>query len=306
MLGVGPAATPWLGATSDIAFIVAALAFLGKRPAWQGLIYGAALISPAVMMGIERGNNDYIVFSLVVAGLFLMLGNTVLRRISGTTLLLAAILLKLFPIFSAAVILLRRRRLLVPASILILAGALYFLTIRDTLDAIAHNTHREVFYSYGAEVAFVGLAKYFGVASAPAWKLPILGFVAAVALLLGFGNRTSFALSADRWGAGFATGAAIFLFSFCVASSFDYRLSFLLLALPQLMDWSADRGSLAQRCLARVTIAAILIALWLSFYSVKVRLIDEVFTWLTFFLLLAMMTAAGLRFLAWLPARQEI
>ncbi len=301
LLGIGPRATPWLGAGIDIAFFAAAIAFLGRRPPWQGLVYGAALISPAVMMGIERGNNDFLVFALVAAGLGLVVGKSSLRLSLGTSALIVATALKLFPILSIAMVLVRRRSLWLPALVVAVTGAVYFLAIRDSLDAIARNTHREVFYSYGAEVLFIGLEKYLALKGALAWKAPVLACVVAGALSLGFLCRASFELRDDRWGAGFAAAGAIYLFSFIVASSFDYRLAFLLLGLPQLMDWAAVREDRAQRMLAILAIAAILLALWLSFYSVKIRLVDELFTWTTFFLLLTMMTAATLRFLAWLP-----
>ncbi len=301
-LGVGPGITPWLGAAIDLGFVTTAIAFIGRRPLWQGAVYGAALISPAVMMGIERGNNDYLSFALVAAGLALVLRKGCARRLSGTVLLIVALLLKLFPVFSAALVLVRRRSLIAPALALSIIGLLYFVAIRDTLSAIARNTHREVFYSYGAEVLFIGVAKYFHVAGALAWKLPALGAAIAAGLVLGVYGRNGFELRDDRWGAGFAAGAAIFLFSFGVASSFDYRLSFLLLALPQLMDWSAGRdGGRLHRVLATLAVLSILASLWLSFYTLKLHLIDELFNWLSFTLLLAMMTAATLQFATWLP-----
>jgi hypothetical protein len=300
LAGVGPGITRALGVVIDVTFVAAAMAFLGNRPNWQGLVYGIALISPAVMMGIERGNNDYLMFALVVAGLFLSLSGQVARRAAGSAFLVAAVILKLFPVFSAAMVLIRRRSLLLPAITVALAGAIYFIAGRDMLEAAARNTHREVFYSYGAAVLFAGLEKYFSIAAASAWTWPTLAGVSGLALLLGFGVRESFVLRDDRWGAGFAVAGAIYLFSFCVASSFDYRLAFLLLSLPQLTDWAAGRERRTERTLARLAIASILLTLWLSFYSVKLHLIDEGFAWLAYLLLLAMMTANGLRFLAWL------
>ena len=301
LLGIGPKATSWLGAGIDVAFMAAAIAFLGRRPLWQGVVYGAALISPAVMMGIERGNNDLLVFALMTAGLGLVVGRSPAQRSLGTLTLLMATVLKLFPVFSVAMVLVRRRTLLLPALVVAVTTAAYLLAVRDSLDAIARNTHREVFYSYGAEVLFIGLKKYLGLKGALAWKAPVFACVIAAALSLGFLCRTSFELRDDRFGAGFAVAGAIYLFSFSVASSFDYRLAFLLLGLPQLMDWATVRADRRQRMICILALGAILLALWLSFYSVKIRLIDELFTWTTFFLLLTMMTAAGLRFLAWLP-----
>ena len=104
-------------------------------------------------------------------------------------------------------------------------------------------------------------------------------------------------------GAGFAIAAAIYLFSFAIASSFDYRQAFLLLGLPQLMDWAADpKGGTAQRLMTHTCLATILLSLWLGFYTVKLRLIDEAFNWVTFVLLLAIILPQAARFLRYLRA----
>jgi hypothetical protein len=50
-----------------------------------------------------------------------------------------------------------------------------------------------------------------------------------------------------------------------LGANFDYRLMFLLLCLPQLLDWLA-RTSLDDEPTARILLVAVLMALWLNAY----------------------------------------
>ena len=47
-----------LGIAIAVVFFVAALAVTGPLKLWEGAVYGAALIAPATMLGVERGNVD--------------------------------------------------------------------------------------------------------------------------------------------------------------------------------------------------------------------------------------------------------
>lgn len=66
-------------------------------------MFGAAVFSPAVMLALERGNNDLAVFVLVAAGVR-VLGLAKPGAFAGPALLFSAFVLKLFPVFSFAAI----------------------------------------------------------------------------------------------------------------------------------------------------------------------------------------------------------
>ena len=53
-LGLGDDDTVWLGVGLAVVFFVSALAVTGPLTVREGLIYGIALCSPAVMFGVER------------------------------------------------------------------------------------------------------------------------------------------------------------------------------------------------------------------------------------------------------------
>jgi hypothetical protein len=85
-------------------------------------------------------------------------------------------------------------------------------------------------------------------------------------------------------------GALIYLGTFAAANNFDYRLVFLLLTLPQLVEWAcmpAHRLS----SLASATLAAILVLLWVGSLSQWLNLWDEIASWAVAGLLAAVVAA---------------
>ena len=85
-------------------------------------------------------------------------------------------------------------------------------------------------------------------------------------------------------------GALIYLGTFAVANNFDYRLVFLLLTLPQLVEWArmpAHRLS----SLASATLVAIIVLLWVGSLSQRLDLWDELASWAVAGLLAAVVAA---------------
>src|ERR1700690_1080128 len=106
VFGLGEGGTGPLGAAIGIAFFVAAFAAAGPLTLGEGAVYGAALLAPATMLGVERGNIDLLMFALVGLGLLLV------RRspwAGGVPIVLAGVL-KLFPAFALAPFLRLRSR----------------------------------------------------------------------------------------------------------------------------------------------------------------------------------------------------
>ena len=113
------------------------------------MLYAALLLSPAVLLGVERGNVDLLMFALVALGIGLV------RRSpwGGRAPIVLAGALKLFPTFGLAVMV--RRRVALGG-----AGAVWLvvLAVYAAVDARRHPRRscavlpREVKNSYGAVV----------------------------------------------------------------------------------------------------------------------------------------------------------
>ena len=71
----------------------------------------------------------------------------------------------------------------------------------------------------------------------------------------------------------FWAGACVYVGSYAVFLSFDYRLIFLLLTVPQLLRWTRARYGTAY-----VTVAALLVAMWLDVWT-RMPGLGRVLTW---------------------------
>jgi hypothetical protein len=85
-------------------------------------------------------------------------------------------------------------------------------------------------------------------------------------------------------------GALIYLGTFAAANNFDYRLIFLLLTFPQLVEW-ASMPAHRLSGLARATLVAIIVLLWVGSLSHWLDLWDELASWAVAGLLTAVVAA---------------
>lgn len=219
--------------------------YLGRLTAGQGLLAGLLFCSPAVMLGVERGNTDLIIFALLAAGAILGPASSGARTWLARGLWFAAALLKLYPVLAWAAWCRRpwdrALRLLVPAG---LAFAAYLLVQAHEIRTGLSNTAAGWVLSYGVRVPAKAMTQFWTYYRLGQLDEAALGrvFTLAAVLLVLLGG-----LVGRRWrlavrpGAGhtlgFVAGASIYVGTFLAGNSFNYRLIFLLLTLPWL--WRA-------------------------------------------------------------------
>lgn len=255
--------TVWLGFACLGLFVVTL--FLALPPLSNAGVLGllVALLSPAMMLGYERGNTDLVVFAV------LALAVAASRHALSSVLVLFAFALKLFP-FAAFTVLLgfgRRAASRWFVGAMAFAGfyaAFYF----DDLVQIVATTPRGIWLSFGRNVVAMKLAS-----DGVAWA-PVVQGAATVAALA----WVVFALSRwwraqdDRSGPdnagmrGFRIGAACFVGTFLIGTNFAYKLVFVLLALPQLMEWARGAQD-SLRWAARAALAGTYLALWMPMFE---------------------------------------
>ncbi len=259
-LGLGQGSTVALGLVTAVVFFAAALAVLGPRARpTDAAVYAAALCSPAMMLGIERGNVDLLLFALVVLAVI------VIRRgrygpAGASALILLASLLKLFPIFCVSVLARQRRAVALTAGAVVLAlfGAYALATIGD-IRTIGKVVPQADAHSYGVDIAGKWLAARLHT-DATALDVLLVLIVATAGILV---SRRLPRLSEEaRATDAYYAGAAVYVCTFALFHSFDYRLVFLLLTIPQLVSWARERQPLAF-----VTLALLLATLWLDWGS---------------------------------------
>jgi hypothetical protein len=269
-LGLGQGSTVVLGILVGAIFLVAAIAVLpaDARPR-EAVLYALALCSPAVMLGVERGNVDILIFALVVLAILLFRRSERSRLVAHLLMLFAAVL-KLFPIFAAGVLLRQpRRRALIGLGALVACFALYAFAIRADLRTLVRVTPQSNDFSYGIRLFSQWLANVATkIGGSTVGRLPLRAWDDALALLIvgsavllrknGRGRTPQTAgPSAERDLDLFVAGAGVYICSYVLLRNFDYRLAYLLLTLPQLFRWARD----GQR-LAVVSLAALFGTLW--------------------------------------------
>jgi hypothetical protein len=283
-----------LGCLLAVTAIASVLAFWGRLSVREGLFGGSLLCSPAFQLGVERGNTDLAMLVLVAAGLWLA-GETTRGRFAAGLWWLAAGL-KLFPILALGAWFegsLRAwlRLTWVPLGLF----ATYLAVTWRDLGPVLHNTGGGWVQSYGSEVpaaAWSQVQAFYG--ANPALSFAGVGrWVAAAGVVwmlvrAWFANRAApapvhvLAPVERRALLGFRTGTLIYVATFLAGSSFDYRLCFLLLAVPQLWAWQRAGRGLAGVALAGVFVtlgANYVLAGWPGFF------LNEAGGWLLLFIL---------------------
>ncbi|MBL9076046.1 MAG: DUF2029 domain-containing protein [Planctomycetes bacterium] len=302
-LGLGPAHSEALALVFLALFAAGLWCLLPlAQTTGQTALLAALAFAPVTWLAIERANNDVVVFAL------LALAAACWRRRpgTGTGLVGAAAVLKLYPVFAAAALAgLPRARALRLAALLGLGFGVYVLAQAGDLGAIRANSLAWNRISYGITQLPDALAANTG------WpRAPLLGGAAAVlagAAALAFAARRRAALAAEPGPAldAFRIGAGVFVGTFCLGSNFDYRLLALLLTAPQVATWcSTARGW--QRAAAALLAAGLLALFWSMTWRRALAAVlgsetpgliaDELVTWSVLLLLLgALVTSLPLR-----------
>ena len=260
-LGLGPGSTVPLGLLNAAIFLIAAIGVFDPKSGLGGAVfYGAALCSPAVMLGIERGNVDLLLFAVVTLAVVVARRDRFGPMLAGA-LVLAAAILKLFPIFSLGLLARQRRWVFIVGSVLVLFAAYALATLGD-IRTIGKVVPQANAYSYGIDISGQWLASRFGTV---AWisDAALAALALATALVAGMrlrpspDSRPSTPRGARDLDAYWA-GAGVYVGTFCFFHSFDYRLVFLLLTIPQLLRWARRAEPVAW-----VSLAALLTTVWL-------------------------------------------
>ena len=288
------------GIAVGAAFLLSLFAFTGRLRKVTAVVLAAALCSPAVMFGLERGNTDLLMFAIVAAGLWFF------PRSPWAFLatVIAAFLLKLYPIAAAAPLLLLDRKLgLKLAAVAAIVVVLYIVLTWDDIQFILSNTPRSTDYSFGVEVLWrslpdrnAGLREIISYLTYPA---------AAVLVIAGYyiARSTRLDSGSGDYLAAYYAGAAVYIVVFLFGTNWDYRLVFLLFTIPQLVEWIKTASN--RICwISYGTLVFILAVLWksmlfqwllqLPYGSFLQLLANEATGWLVFSGLLILLLASFL------------
>ena len=268
--GITQADTIWISILMIALFFIGVFLFPQKLTVSNALWMLLIVFSPASMLLYERGNVDLIVFFLCVA----IVLATDYSAYTTAALLIVGTVVKLFPFFGVTVLFRGSRRKFIWLSAgCLLVLLIYMYVTWESVNVSWNLTMRGKEISYGANVFFYrygqALSQFFSqwfgdsqvdriLKVGPIILASILAFIAGIA---GVRNRESMTTSSERNLAAFRMGASIYIGTFLLGNNWDYRLAFLVLVLPQLLEWSR---SLIQkyRYIALASLFGVLASCW--------------------------------------------
>ncbi|MDM0068070.1 hypothetical protein [Variovorax sp. J31P207] len=263
-LGINSSHTLWLGLVIIVSFLLGVVMVLPSASNLTICLVMGAILSPAVLLGIERANIDLFIFFLVATAIISVRKSAAL----GGALIVFATVLKLFPVFAISLLLrMDKRTFFKHASVVLLILSVWFAATWTDLRLISHATPRGTNLSYGMNVGWmriaeinyslgsffqfvylslamiaIGLAFFFACIRTPGPHGPLRG-------------ETSLSLDAFR------VGSSIYIGTFLLGNNFDYRLLFLIFTIPQLACWLASPIPILRRC-SQIALCVMFVSMW--------------------------------------------
>jgi len=260
-LGWHRADTLWLGAILLAVVLATAVGVAGPRTRREGLGLFFLLVSPALLMAVNRANNDLVVFVVVSLGLLCFRTGRRAAQAAGVLLLAVATVLKYYPLAAFVVLLdLRSRRGLVAslglcALVLVLAWPGLEPGLRS---AAKFMPQPDWLYAFGAPVFLRDL----DVNTTLGWLLPalLLGIWAVANAFRAMTGTRGEAPSGEVWAEReFMCGAAMLTGLFFLGTSYVYKLIFAVWLLPWLWRGPHDAAE-ARWC--RITGGLLMAVVW--------------------------------------------
>ncbi len=264
-LGIDHRDTVWIAVVMIASFLAGLFLFvrdIDRPTAW---IMGAAIFSPAVLLGIERGNNDLLIF-FIMAGALAALRH---RPAVATGLITMGGILMYFPVFGLLALLREpRKRFFTLAGISVGILVVYVLLTHNDVLLIGQGELRGTTISYGFNVLHSSLQSHFGSRALGLLATGVSFLMALGIIILGFSTRgrcfTPTHPIEQHHLDGFRLGAAIYIGTFLLGNNWDYRLIFLLFAIPQLTAWARETNPKLALA-SRLTLLLVLASLWMQF-----------------------------------------
>jgi len=243
-------------------FLIVLYFFIGKVSIRKSVFYSFILISPPVMLAIERCNNDMLFFAILYCALLLSKTRIPGNFLSYGLILLSGIL-KIHPVFAFSLALKEKKRTLI--TIVLPLITLFILIIILNLPMLLQSslvTPRPYeLFSFGSNVIgyyyfqeYLDIQEYLINIKLISWSVSFIFilFIAFTASKLPY-SKPDEGFSMDA----FRLGASMYIGNFLIGNNYDYRLIFLLFCLPQVFIWLQKSGF--QRNLAAIFILTMIL-----------------------------------------------
>lgn len=224
---------PW-GILMGLVFLASAMALSGRCSLREGAVWSVVLLSPSVVMAVERGNLDCLIF-----GLLTVFCLTLSQPFVSGVMVLAGTLLKIYPMAAVAAFVLKRKP---NVGAFTISGLACLVAAWAMLGSSAHTAGDlgQISCCFGSKVVAMMLAGY-------------LGFQPALLGLFFQGSAVVFLLTAVYYGwkrvkgireglgdhaiNAFWTGIPVYLLVFLSGNQADYKMIMGIFAVPAMLEW---------------------------------------------------------------------
>lgn len=244
-VGVDSSSTNIIGFGLILSVFASFYLMLGTRTPFSEIIAFFAMLSPAVLLGMERGNTDLVIFVLLVLGMRACAQLPGPMRLPLTSFLIASLsVLKLYPLAASLALARGRRGWIIAVALAVFSAAAFLAAAYSHLPQIFSNTPQGFNLSFGSGTLFMRAAESLGFAYDQRLAFRVaasvigvgLGLSIFVLIWLGRLERVTNALPRVELGRPAddlaIACAAMFCFVFLLGSSWNYRLILLLGVLP--------------------------------------------------------------------------
>ena len=251
-----------------IDFLFFATLILYAKPQTKGalIVWSLAMLSPAVMLGVERGNCDLVCVSLSIASIALAARH---RFGYSTGFILLSAVLKLFPVFALLGLLIVCRAKAIRTGVFcLLSGLLLFATYcvatRSDISEIQSSVPHRTVLSYGYEVLPLSISSQLDRHSHISLAFFLFSLLLGVTAYLGgskYGQRLDTIRLQDSM--SYMAGSIAFIGTYYLGTNSMYRLVFLLLLFPFLIHQEETATSASARKVTKLTLAVTIVSLYI-------------------------------------------
>lgn len=296
-LNIGQANTIGLGSVLAILFYCCILILAGNTlRIKEVLIWAAVSISPKILFAIERGNSDLIIFILMMTAVYCYRQHWAFSSL----IIYFSFTLKLYPIFGIPIALEENKKRSLRVIAFLLAGVfIYSIMNWQELITIHQLSEYRTRFSYGNHIFihhfsgfgdnFAGIHLHYRYFQLISWVLTILCIAAVYYWVKTTPIKTHApSLKLDS----FRVGSSLYLGTFLMGYTYEYKMIFLAFAIPQLLEWAKQKESPLHQT-ARLCLIILILVLWYMpkgfssmgiFYTQKI--IEDALEWGTFSVLL--------------------
>lgn len=290
----------WLALTINAIFLSIAAIVISPSTLLQSVVTIFFLVSPAVMLGLERANADLLIFSLLALSFYMIYSSNLFLITFGCLIILFAGILKLYPVVILPVLIFYYSASRIKFALLMTTLFLFilyiFLNWHDVAHLIGVIPNITWYYSMGGELLFSRLGYELTDSTRNATYL--MGFGAILAGII-WGCRLTVTQhdpvrhngENDWTGMLYLSGAVLVVFSFVIKNSFDYRNIFFLFLLPLLFRLVFTPGIDGQRKkIASGIVVVYGFLFWAEFFvslfhtitlsGFYIRIIESILNWL--------------------------